>query len=258
MPPWRITLLDACRCGNFSRLAGLAPAKEEKMSSRQMIVYFFGGSTAIIFFMSIAYWSVNFFIKQCTDRVFLQFKQHLARETDRAIRLFKENLCEQIVQQENRSDSVAKLYSLLIDLMRAGKEFSGSMARGDLQQAEKMLRGIRNSGESFNDLLQKQRLHFPDDFCAVLAKFVTEQKALVEELEGNWYLVRRVAAEGGISSHAAEMKQRWIGFEDRITQLMDAMRNEFRKRPSAAAVMSTWLNEPAAPKGATAPSQDAS
>jgi hypothetical protein len=227
------------------------------MTSKQMIIYFFGGSTAIIFCMSIAYWSVNFFIKQCSDRVFQQFKQSLARETDAAIKLFKEGLCEQIVHQENKSDSVAQLYSILIDLMRVGKEFSGSLVKGDLQQAEKMLRGVRNTGDGFNDLFQKQRLHFPDDFCGVLEKFATEHKALVEELEGNWYSIRKASADGG-SNNAAEMKQKWIGFEDRITQVMDAMRNEFRRRPSASNVMMKWLNDPTAPKTAASPAAKAS
>lgn len=227
------------------------------MTSKQMIIFFFGGSAAIIFFMSIAYWSVNFFIKQCTDRVFQQFRYSLAKETDAAIKLFKEGLCEQIVHQENKADSVAKLYALLIDLTRVGKEFCGSLAKGDLQQAEKMLRGVRNTGDSFKELFQKQQLHFPDDFCAALEKFLTEHKVLVEELEGNWYQTRKASSDGG-SPHVGEMKQRWIGFEDRITQVMEAMRNEFRKRPSASNVLMKWLNEPDPPKAVTSPAAKAS
>jgi hypothetical protein len=236
--------------------SGFAPAKGDLMTSKQMIIFFFGGSAAIIFFMSIAYWSVNFFIRQCTDRVFQQYKHRLAKETDAAIKLFKEGLCEQIVHQENKSDSVAKLYALLIDLMRVGKEFCGSLAKGDLQQAEKMLRGVRNTGDSFKELFQKQQLHFPDDFCAALERFLTEHKGLVEELEGNWYQIRKDSSDGG-NNQVVEMKQRWVGFEDRITQVMDAMRNEFRKRPSASNVLLKWLNDPDPPETATAPAAKA-
>ena len=211
------------------------------MSTRELIYYFGGGGAALLFFISISYWSVNFFIRQFAERTYEQFREHMAKETETAIKLFKEGLCEQIVQQENRSDSLATLYATLIDMVRVGKEFGTSIGNGEIQQAERMLRTIRSTGETFAEMYQKQSLHFSDDFCATMKGFLVLQKSVVQSLEIKWNAVQKDPPEN--SRRIAEIKQEWLQFEDRISQIMDVMRNEFRSRHPSGNVMMKWLKE---------------
>jgi hypothetical protein len=222
------------------------------MSSKEMIYYLAGGGAALIFFISVSYWSVNMFIKQLTERTYERFREHLAKETELAIKLFREGLCEQIVHQENKSDSLAKLYATLIDLMRIGKEFTISIGKGDMQQAERRLRTIRDTCSAFFEIYQKQSLHFSDEFCAVLDDFIAEQKAVIQCVETNWNVTQQAAPEN--SRRETEIKQGWLQFEDRITHVMDAMRNEFRKHQAAPGnVMMKWLNEVPPPNSISSP-----
>ena len=210
-----------------------------------MICYYAGGGAVLFFCIAISYWSVNFFIRQFTERSCQQFREHMLNEAERALKLFREGLCEQIVQQENRSDSLAKLYATLIDLLRVGKEFVAALGSGELQQAEKMLRTIRSTGETFGEMYQKQSLHFPDDFCSTLKGFMTQQKSVVQHIENSWGAMQGDAVESG--RHVSEIKQNWLQFEDRITCVMDLMRNEFRNRHPAGNIMMKWLNAPPPP-----------
>ena len=215
------------------------------MSTREMICYYAGGGAVLFFCIAISYWSVNFFIRQFTERSCQQFREHMLNEAERALKLFREGLCEQIVQQENRSDSLAKLYATLIDLLRVGKEFVAALGSGELQQAEKMLRTIRSTGETFAEMYQKQSLHFPDEFCSTLKGFMTQQKSVVQLIENSWGAMQGDAAESG--RRVSEIKQNWLQFEDRITCVMDLMRNEFRNRHPAGNIMMKWLNAPPPP-----------
>lgn len=212
------------------------------MSTRELIIYYAGGGALFFFCIAISYWSVNFFIKQFTARTCRHFRESMLFEAERALQIFRQSLCEQIVQQETKSDSLAKLYSTLIDMLRVGKEFMSRLTGGDLQQAEKMLRTIRSTGEAFDDLYQKQSIHFPDDFCKVLQGFMTQQKSVVQRFETEWGELQKDS--GDKSGKVAEIKQEWLQFEDRIGTVMDAMRNEFRNRQPAGAMMMRWLNSP--------------
>ena len=211
------------------------------MSTRELIFYYAGGGALFLLCIAVSYWAVNFFIQQVAARSCQRFRESMMSEAERALQIFREGLCEQIVQQENKSDSLAKLYSLLIDLLRVGKEFTSRLAGGELLQAEKMLRTIRSTGESFAEVYQKESLHFTDDFCAVLKGFITQQTSVVQRLETGWSELQ--PDSGDKSNRISEMKQDWLQFEDRVGKVMDVMRNEFRKRQPAGNVMMRWLNE---------------
>lgn len=215
------------------------------------MIYYVGGiCAAIIFFISICYWSVNFFIKQVTERTYEQFRERLAKEAELALKLFREGLCEQIVLQEDKSDSLAKLYGTLIDLMQVGKEFTACLGRGDVPQAEKWLISVRDTCALLADRYQKQKLHFPDEYCALVDGFLGEQRFFVEAMEAGWKSRKDAKESSGAES---ALKQSWLHFEDRITQLMDSTRSEFRmRRPAPGNIMMKWLNEASA-KGAAAP-----
>ena len=208
------------------------------MSSRELIFYYAGGGTLFLLCIAVSYWAVNFFIQQVTARTCQRFRESMMSEAERALQIFREGLCEQIVQQENKSDSLAKLYSILIDLLRVGKEFTSRLAGGELLPAEKMLRTIRSTGETFAEVYQKESLHFTDDFCTVLKGLTTQQMSVLQRLEAGWSEL-----QPDNSSRISEMKQDWLQFEDRIGKVMDVMRNEFRKRQPAGNVMMRWLNE---------------
>lgn len=214
------------------------------MSTRELIYLYAGGGAAFLLCIAISYWSVNFFIRQFTERSCQQFKERMLEEVERALGYFRESLCEQIVQQESKSDSLAKLYATLIDLLRVGREFLAGVGKGDLVQAEKMLRSIRSTGDTFAEMYQKQSLHFSEDFSGVLKTFVAQQRSVVDVIESSWRAMQGDAAE--TTRRLGEMKQHWLKFEDRINQVMDIMRNEFRNRQSAGNVMLKWLNDPLA------------
>lgn len=217
-----------------------------------MIYYFGGVGVAVIFFVSISYWAVNFFIKQATERTFQLFRYRLSREADLAIKLFKEGMCEQIVLQENKSDSLAKLYATLIDLMQLGKDFTVGLGKGDLELAQRRVKAIRELSDSFFDTYQKQSLHFSDEFCQLIDAFIVEQKRVVEYVENNWNLTQKDVAEN--EKRQSLVKYTWHKFEDQITALMETLRAEFRRRQPAGGVMMNWLKDvppsdtPAKPK----------
>lgn len=219
--------------------------------SRELIYLYAGGGAAFVFFLAIGYWSVNFFIRQSTERSCELFRERMVKEAERALKYFQEGICEQIVEQESKTDSLAKLYATLIDLMRVGKEFIAAAGRGELQQAEKTLRTMRSTGDSFAEMCQKQSLHFSDDFCNTLKAFTTQQKAMVQLVESNWNALQRDPAENG--REFSRIKQEWLLFEDRITFVMDVMRNEFRSRHPAGNVMMKWLNDVPARKDPASP-----
>ena len=222
------------------------------MTSREMIFYFGGGGAAFILFISICYWSINFLMKQIAERTYQEFREHLAKEAQLAIQLFREGLCEQIVHQENKSDCLAKLYASLIDLMRIGKGLLASLADRDLPQAEKRLRTLRDTCSTFSEMYQKQSLHYSDEFCATLEGFIGQQKAIMHLIESRWNVTQKDAPE--TNGSLAEVKRSWLEFEDRITALMDTLRNEFRKRqPSPGNIMLKWLNEVPPPKKIASP-----
>lgn len=219
------------------------------MSTRELIYFYAGGGALLFFCLAISYWSVNFFIKQFTERTCELFRVRIMGEAERALKLFREGLCEQIVQQERKSDALGKLYATQIDLMRTGKEFVSGVVKGDLQLAERMLRSLRSTGENFVEIYQKESLHFPDHFCKVMKDYLEQQKSVVQLIETSWNLFQ---GEGGQSgARASEIRQTWLQFEDRINQVMDLMRNEFRDGHGAGNVMIRWLNDP--PKSAVSP-----
>jgi hypothetical protein len=224
------------------------------MGFKEIIFCFLGGSAVLFSTIAIGYWVVNSFMKQQADRCLQEFRERLANEAETVLKRFREGMAEQIVDQENKSDCMAKLYATLIDLLRVGKEFSGSLGKGELQQAERMLVGIRNTCDSFVETYQKQRLHLSEEISGVIDGFVEEQKGVVLHLESNWRSAR--SAQDGKAVDAV-IKQSWLTFEDRIGVLMESMRSEFRKRqPSSANAIMKWLAQsPAAkeaPPGGTA------
>jgi hypothetical protein len=218
--------------------------------SRTLLIYLVLGGTTLVFFVCIGYWCVNSFVKQFTDRCLQQFKQQLAHETESAMKMFRDAVCEQIVSQENRSDSLGKLYATLIDLLRVGKEFNTSYTAGQMTQADKMLVGVRNTSESFSESYQKLRLHFSDTLCSMLDSYLIDQKEILESIERTWYLARR-NPEAKIPD---SVKQSWLHLEDRVRQVMDSMRSEFLKRQgSSAGVLATWMKQESAARNVAMP-----
>jgi len=202
----------------------------------ELIYYGGGGCTALVVFFSICYWAVNLFIRQITEGGCEQYRSWMA------IRVFKENLCEQIALQGIKSDAVSKLYAMLIDLLRLGKELAAGWGRGEIQQAQGRLRALQDATLGFADLSQKQSLHLSDDVCAMLDGFVTELNGVTEGMESNLSRAVKDAADG------MEIRQRWLQFEDRISEVMDLLKNEFRRGRASPNVMMRWLNEVPPPK----------
>jgi hypothetical protein len=219
------------------------------MSTREFIYFYAGGGALLLFCLAISYWSVNFFIKQFTERTCELFRERIMAEAERALKVFREGMCEQIVQQEKKSDALGKLYATQIDMMRTGKEFVSGVVNGDLQQAERMLRSLRNTGETFAEIYQKESLYFPDSFSKIIKDHIDQQKSVVQVIEIVWNLIQGEGAQSG--NCATEIRQTWLQFEDKINQVMDLMRNEFRSGHGAGNVMMKWLNDP--PKDAVSP-----
>lgn len=221
------------------------------MSTRELIYFYAGGGAFVFFCLAVSCWSVNFFIKQFTERACQQFRVRIMSEAERALKLFREGLCEQLVQQERKSDALGKLYATQIDLMRTGKEFVSGVAKGDLQLAERMMRSLRSTGENFAEIYQKESLHFPEHFCKMIKDYLEQQKSVVQLIEMSWNLFQVDGGQSGV--RASEIRQTWFQFEDRINQVMDLMRNEFRAGHGAGNVMINWLNDP--PKSPVPPPQ---
>ncbi|WP_129127452.1 hypothetical protein [Geomonas oryzae] len=219
------------------------------MSTGELIYYIAAGATLLVVWVGATYWAVNFFIRQVTQQSCHDFRMRMMAEAERALKLFREGLCEQIVQQENKSDALARLYATLIDQLRLGKEFLSSIAEGERSRAEKQLRTIRGTGESFNDTFQKQGLFFSEEFTRTVKDLLTQQKAAQERLEE---LLRRVQREPQNALALDDLKKEWGQFEDHLNRLMDFVRNEFRRRNPVSSVMMKWMNETPA-SGAPAP-----
>jgi hypothetical protein len=209
--------------------------------SADMIYYFCGIAGAVIFFISISYWAVNFFIKQVTERTFEHFRVRIAKEAELALKLFREGLCEQIVLQENKSDSLAKLYATLIDMMQLGKNFTTGLGKGDLELAGRRVKSLRETCDTFTETYQRQSLHFTEEFCALLDAFIVEQKAVIDYVETNWNLTHKDPQEN--EKRETQLKQSWLKFEDRLTSVMESLRTEFRRRQPAGNIMMNWLKD---------------
>jgi len=199
------------------------------MTPSELITYVAGGGITLILLACISYWSVNFFIKQVTERAYEGFRENLAHEVEQAIRVFREGMCEQIVLQGKKSDSLAGLYSLLIDLLRLGKDLAACCAKGEPLQIEKGLRAINDTCTAFFQLYQKESLHFSPEFCAMLDGFQVVQKEAMQGLERELY--RKDASN---RCKEAEIRQNWLRFEDRIAEVMENVRKEFHRRNLAA------------------------
>ncbi|QWV92287.1 hypothetical protein KP004_13825 [Geomonas oryzisoli] len=221
------------------------------MSTSELIYYCAAGATLLVIWIGATYWAVNFFIRQVTQQSCHDFRVRMQGEAERALKLFREGLCEQIVQQENKSDALARLYATLIDQLRLGREFLASIGQGERTQAEKQLRTIRGTGESFSEIFQKQSLFLSDEFTRTGKDLLTQQKAAQERLEE---LLHRVQRDPQNTSAVEDLKREWAQFEDLLNRLMDFVRNEFRRRNPMSSVMMKWLNEGPAPgeaKGAS-------
>ena len=199
------------------------------MTSTQWVCYVGGGGAAIILLACFCFWSVQVLIKQFTERTHEKFREHISQEVEEALRIFREKMCEQIVLQGKKSDSLASLYSMLIDLLRLGKEFTACCTKGEPLQIEKGLRAIDEACTAFFDLYQKESLHFSQEFCAMLDGFRAAQKEAMQGLQRELY--SKDAAE---RSKEAELRQNWLRFEDRITEAMDLVRKEFHRKNQAS------------------------
>ncbi|MBJ6749270.1 hypothetical protein [Geomonas anaerohicana] len=206
----------------------------------EVIYYCLAGATLLVIWLGATFWAVNFFIRQVTQQSCQDFRVRMRNETERALKLFREGLCEQIVQQENKSDALARLYASLIDQLRLGREFLASLGEGERAQAEKQLRTIRGTGEHFMDTFQKQGLFFSEEFTKMVKDLMTQQKTGQERLEE---LLRRVQREPQNAHALDDLKKEWGQFEDLLNKLMDYVRNEFRKRNPVSGMMMKWLNE---------------
>ena len=206
----------------------------------EAIYFCAAGVTLLVVWLGATYWAVNFFIRQVTQQSCQDFRVRMRNEAERALKLFREGLCEQIVQQENKSDALARLYATLIDQLRLGREFLGSVGEGERAQAEKQLRTIRGTGEHFSETFQKQALFLSEEFTRTVKDMLTQQKAGQERLEE---LLRRVQREPQNALAVDDLKKEWGQFEDLLNKLMDYVRNEFRRRNPVSGMMMKWLSE---------------
>lgn len=213
------------------------------MTYLEIIYYVGGGCAALIVLITICYWAVNLFIKQITAGGCEQYRRWIAKESEHALRIFKESLCEQIALQGIKLDAVSKLYAMVVDLLRVGKELAAVLGKGEIPQAQGRLRAIQDTTLGLGDLCQKESLHLSDEVSARLDGFVTELKSVTEGIESTLSQAGKDAADG------MEIRQRWLQFEDRISEVMEVLKNEFRKgRGSPGNVMMKWLNEVPPPK----------
>jgi hypothetical protein len=192
------------------------------MTSLELIGYIAVGAAAFILLAGAMYWSVNFFTRQLAESTRERFRVYLAQEVETAMGVFREKMCEQIVLQGKKSDSLAGLYALLIDLLRKGREFSASCIKGDPLQIEKGLRSINETCTSFFELFQKESLHFPEEFCALLTRFQAVHAEAMQRIEKELYRKDSGANE-------KEIRANWLRFEDQIGAVMEVVRKEFHR-----------------------------
>ena len=213
------------------------------MDMTSLIYYTVGACIVIVILVVGCNLIVNVLIKQYTDRALHHFQQRLSHLVVAALDGFKEGVCEQIAAQEKKSDSLAKLYSSLIDLQRDGKEFSASYCRDDLSILPKKMLGFEETAKAFGEQYRKQSLHFGNDFKQVMDGFATELEALCEFFRLHWNSVGKNRREKN-DGDQEQIRQAWAKADDRLMTIMELTRNEFRKRiQSPESVMKKWLNE---------------
>jgi hypothetical protein len=215
------------------------------MTYLEIIYYVGGGCAALIVLFSVCYWAVNVFVKQITAGGCEQYRRWMVKESEHALRVFKESLCEQIALQGIKLDAVSKLYAMVVDLLRVGKELAAVLGKGEIPLAQGRLKAIEAITLEFADLCQKQSLHLSDEVCARLDGFVTELKSVTEGIATSLSQAGKEAADG------MEIRQRWLQFEDRISEVMDLLKNEFRRGRASPNVMMKWLNEVPPPKSSS-------
>ncbi|GFO67345.1 hypothetical protein GMLC_09240 [Geomonas limicola] len=212
------------------------------MNGTDLIYYGIAGCVIVLFLAVVVNYSVNTIIRQLTERALVRFQERLAQETAKALAGFRASICEQMAVQERKSDTLAKLYAMLIDLVRDGKEFVKSTGKGEPFRTEKALRTFEEASRSFGEHLRKQSLHFSDDYKALMDGFLAEQESLIKVFETRWKANGRDTDERKQDNE--EIRQHWARFEDRVGVIMEHTRNEFRgKTATPESVMRKWLNE---------------
>jgi hypothetical protein len=209
------------------------------MSITALIWYIAGGGAVVLLMVAATYWSVNYFTQQLGQRTLERFHAHLAREVEAALEIFRERLCDQVVQQGKKSDSLANLYAVLIDLLRLGREFSATCGKEEPVQVEKRIRAINDSCHTFFDQYHKESLHFGGEFCSTLDSFALLHKEVINALEKELY-------RKDVSDRAKELEYRkvWLRLEDRVVTVMDLVRREFHRRnPAPGSGLRQGLNE---------------
>jgi hypothetical protein len=214
------------------------------MTASQLIWYVAAGGTALLLLVCVSYWAVNYFIQQIGVRTHGRFREYLSHEVEVAIGLFREGICEQIVLQGKKSDSLAGLYAILIDLLRLGRELSATCAKSDPLQIEKAMRSLNETCTRFSELYQKESLHFSGEFYAILDGFTSMQKEVMQAMEKELY-----SKESTERSRDKEIRQNWLRFEDRIIGVMDLVRQEFhRRKPASTSFLMKGLADLPKPK----------
>lgn len=212
------------------------------MNGSDLIYYGITGCVIVLFLALVVNYSVNTIIKQLTERSLVRFQERLAQETAKALAGFRASICEQMAVQERKSDTLAKLYAMLIDLTRDGKEFVKSAGAGEPTRAEKTLRTFEEASRSFGEQMRKHSLHFTDEYKALMDGFVAEQESLIKFFGTRWKNSGRDPEER--KQGTEEIRQHWARFEDRVGVIMEHTRNEFRgKTATPESVMRKWLNE---------------
>ena len=198
------------------------------MDMSSLIYYGLGGCVVFLGIVIVINFSVNVLIKQFTERALHNFQERLAQAVDNALADFQTGVVEQMALQESKSDSLAKLYSALIDLVRDGKGFVSSTGKSEPLVTDKTLRTLVGTSRLFFELNRKQSLHFSDDFRAVMEGFMAEQEATMLLFETHWNSNSRDPQEVKLANE--QIRQAWTKFEDRVAAIMELMRHEFRNR----------------------------
>jgi len=199
------------------------------MSPWTMMWYLAGGAAALVAVLGISYWAVQYFVQQLSQQFLARFRAQLAHEVEHALGVFRDSMCEQIVQQGRKSDALSGLYAKLIEMLRQGREFCAGCGRDEAVAQEKRLRGVQESCRVFLELYQRESLHFSDEFRARLEGFGDQQRDVLELLVREFY--RKDVAE---RAREKEIRQHWSHLEDRVSELMEFVRQEFQRRNQTA------------------------